>query len=218
MADSLESIDRRVCKTCGKEFMKLTYQMVFCSVDCRDKWWNDGKPRKNNIRVCKECGKEFTAIAHAKRCSKECTTKHRKYLRSTEYKNQHTDFENKRKQNTKYVLERLKNDPEFKVLHNVRSRFRTAVKGLRHSKNIKDLIGCDLQELMNHLQTTAINNGYAGFDINNYNSRMFHIDHKIPCSHFDFTNNEDILKCFHYTNLQILSAKENLIKRDKLVA
>ncbi len=40
------------------------------------------------------------------------------------------------------------------------------------------LIGCDLNTLKNHLQKTAIKNGFLNFDINNYSGYDYHIDHK----------------------------------------
>ena len=76
------------------------------------------------------------------------------------------------------------------------------------------LIGCTIEELKEHLQKTAIKNGYNDFDINNYSGKEYHIDHIKPCSSFDLSKPEDQAKCFHYSNLQILTATENLIKSD----
>lgn len=41
------------------------------------------------------------------------------------------------------------------------------------------------------------------------------IDHIRPCSSFDLTKTKEQYKCFNYTNLQPLWAKENLVKRSK---
>ena len=39
----------------------------------------------------------------------------------------------------------------------------------------------------------------------------------IPCSSFDFTKEEDIKKCFHWTNLQPLYKLENIKKSNKIL-
>ncbi len=50
----------------------------------------------------------------------------------------------------------------------------------------------------------------------NYGS-IWHIDHITPLAAFDATNNEDMRKAWHYTNLRPLKAVENMQKRDKII-
>lgn len=50
----------------------------------------------NNKKECIICKKVFIAKANSKTCSSECSKDHRKFLRSTEYKNLHTDFAHKK--------------------------------------------------------------------------------------------------------------------------
>jgi hypothetical protein len=85
------------------------------------------------------------------------------------------------------------------------------------SQHTLNLIGCSIDYLKQHLQETAIKNGYLNFDINNYSGKKYHIDHIKPCSSFNLTKPEEQLKCFNWSNLQILSAKENMIKHDKII-
>ena len=47
------------------------------------------------------------------------------------------------------------------------------------------------------------------------NHGTWHIDHRVPCAKFDLTKKEEQEKCFHYTNLQPLWAKDNLSKGNK---
>jgi len=112
---------------------------------------------------------------------------------------------------------KLKTDTDFKLAKLLRRRLREAVK-----KNIKKtsaltLLGGSIEEAKRYLQQTAINNGYVDFDINNYSGEDYHIDHIIPCSAFNLSCSYHQKLCFHYSNLQILRAKENLLKSDKII-
>ena len=46
----------------------------------------------------------------------------------------------------------------------------------------------------------------------NYGS-YWHIDHVIPCSKFDLTDDKEIKRCFRWTNLQPLEASINISKQ-----
>jgi len=48
------------------------------------------------------------------------------------------------------------------------------------------------------------------------NWKNIHIDHIIPCSSFDMSDEEQQRKCFNYKNLQPLLAKDNLKKRSQI--
>ena len=62
---------------------------------------------------------------------------------------------------------------------------------------------------MKHLKTTFKNNyGYEWDEI-----EPVHIDHIIPLSTIKSEN--DLLRLNHYSNLQLLKAKDNLDKSDK---
>lgn len=75
------------------------------------------------------------------------------------------------------------------------------------SDKTKALLGCDGEFLKNYLENTKV----PGKDYSNT-----HIDHIIPCSSFDMSDPEQQKKCFHYTNLQLLPAHENLTKSNKI--
>lgn len=120
------------------------------------------------------------------------------------------------KKNTKRYLDRWKNDHDFRLLVNLRKRMKKAMDGISYSLHTKELIGCSLKELKNHLQQTAINNNYQEFDINTYDRNKYHIDHVIPCSVFNLKCSYHQKLCFNYQNLQILTKEENLTKSDRI--
>jgi hypothetical protein len=45
-----------------------------------------------------------------------------------------------------------------------------------------------------------------------YGHSGYHIDHVIPVKSFDLSNKDEFNKCFHWSNLQPLIAKSNLLK------
>lgn len=113
-----------------------------------------------------------------------------------------------------YILYKKSSDINFKLKELLKTRIRNSMKNEYNSKSTMELLGCSIIYLKIHLQQTAINNGYLDFNIENYSGKEYHIDHIKPCASFDLSKEEEQLKCFHYSNLQILSAKDNLKKRD----
>jgi hypothetical protein len=119
----------------------------------------------------------------------------------------------------KYRLESIKKwfkkqwntNTEFRIKSTCRSRIRQAVKkGFRSGKTL-DLLGVkDIQIVIQHLQKQF----KKGMSWDNHGD--WHIDHIIPCASFDLTKPSEQKKCFHYTNLQPLWARENLKKGARL--
>lgn len=146
---------------------------------------------------------------------KEYTEKNKEII-----KNKQKQYRNKNKikasiYHKEYMRNQIKINSNFRLLSNLRNRIRAAIKQNIKSDFTKNLLGCSIEQLKNHLQQTAINNGYKDFDINNYNGKDYHIDHVVPCSSFDLSKKEQQRTCFNFKNLQILTAKENLEKSGK---
>ena len=123
-------------------------------------------------------------------------------------------YREENKENTAaYLRERYKNDPNFKMRILLRNRLRKVLKGNTKTGPTMKLVGCTVAELWLHIEglfepgMTRENNGNGeGF---------WHLDHKIPCCSFDFSDPEQQKICFHYTNLQPLWCKDNLAKGAK---
>jgi hypothetical protein len=102
-------------------------------------------------------------------------------------------------------------NPEYKIKRNLRRRVNLALKnqGMFKDKSLTKYIGCTISELITYLETKFL----EGMTYNNYGE--WHVDHIIPCASFDLTLEENQKKCFHYTNLQPLWGKDNLVKGAK---
>ena len=110
-----------------------------------------------------------------------------------------------------YEKKRSNVDIQFKVLKNLRSRLRIALKNTQKSGSAVADLGCTIAELIIHLESQF----KEGMSWDNHRIDGWHIDHIQPLSKFDLTNREALLKACHYTNLQPLWARENLLKSNK---
>lgn len=97
-----------------------------------------------------------------------------------------------------------------KLTSRLRRRVRHALARKAKSKGTLKLLGCDGETLMKHLESLF----KPGMSWLNRGS-VWHIDHIRPCATFDLLKVSEQRKCFHYTNLQPLFAKENLKKGKK---
>lgn len=113
-----------------------------------------------------------------------------------------------------YFVKRYHNDYKFNIAIKLRRRIWMALKKRKTSKSstIIKLLGCNYEEYKNHIESQFKD----GMSWNEVEKSNIHIDHIIPCSKFDLTKEEEQKKCFHYTNLQPLWAKENLSKAAKV--
>jgi hypothetical protein len=101
---------------------------------------------------------------------------------------------------------RKKTDKTYRIIHSIRNRIRIAIKkNVKHGKSL-ELLGCSINFLKSFLSKKFKPN----MTWNNWGK--WHIDHIKPCASFDLSNPEEQKKCFHYSNLQPLWAKENLSK------
>lgn len=115
------------------------------------------------------------------------------------------------KQQNNYWNNRYKTDSTYKLINSLRNRILLAIKNNQKAGKTIDLIGCSVKKLKQHLEsqfTNGMNWGSQG---------KWHIDHIKPCSSFNFKDPKQQQKCFHYSNLQPLWAKDNLSKSNKII-
>jgi hypothetical protein len=129
------------------------------------------------------------------------------------FKNYYTENKETIKANSKRnIYKRLEKDMGFKLLVRYRTRLYKALKGISKSKCTRELIGCSIKKLKEHIENQFKN----GMSWDNYGE--WHVDHIKPCVMFDFTKEEEQKKCFNYTNLQPLWAEDNRRKHGKVTA
>ena len=115
----------------------------------------------------------------------------------------------------KSTKKRKRKDPGFRVLCNMRGRFKDIMSSVKKggTMRISKLIGCTTKKLTIHLESQF----KTGMSWDNYGLYGWHVDHIKPCSSFDHTDPEQVKQCWHYTNLQPLWAEDNLAKSDKII-
>lgn len=121
----------------------------------------------------------------------------------------------RRKANTEYVRNRKTVDPLFKISQNLRSRMWHALKNNQKSGSAISDLGCSIAKLKIHLQLQFHRNPrgeHQYMDWNNYGK--WHIDHIQPLSCFDLMDPEQFKKACHYSNLQPMWARDNILKSD----
>lgn len=102
---------------------------------------------------------------------------------------------------------RFKIDINFKLSRYLRNRINMALKRNSKRGHTLELLGCSIEFLKKHLEKQFT----KSMSWKNYGK--WHIDHIKPCASFDLRKKSEQYKCFNYTNLQPLWAKDNIKKR-----
>lgn len=193
---------RTECIVCSKEYRKLRYKQNPEIQKERNKKRILNNPdysktyRENNREKINSYAKYWRDINSEK--SVETTLKWRN--------------SNKEKYNEYQRLFRSNNDL-IKLACNIRNRINNylKIKNVVKKNNTFEIIGCSPEFLKEYLESQFVdgmcweNKGFYGW----------HIDHIIPLS---FAKTEDeFYKLCHYTNLQPLWAKDNMIKSNKII-
>jgi len=109
----------------------------------------------------------------------------------------------------KTFKDRYQSDICFRLTQLCRRRVRKLLSGVKKGRKTMELVGCNSIQLREHLQA-QFRDGMAWNNIGKW-----HIDHIKPCALFDMRDENEQKKCFHYSNLQPLWAKDNLKKGAK---
>ena len=184
----------KVCNKCKVEKSLTEFYTLKLS--------NDGY-----MASCKDCKKQYYHTNKANRKhyltdkKEDISKKKREYYLSN--KKKFDDYY------CGYVKTRLKTDPLFRLITNLRQRLRSYCKAIRANKKIrtKEMLGLDLAGFKSHIESKF----QEGMTWENYG--QWHVDHIKPISLA--RNEQEIVELNHYTNLQPLWASENIKKSNK---
>lgn len=191
--------NRNSCKDCEKQYAKEYRYKNHDIVIERTKIW-----KKNNIEKIKQYEKN----------------NRKRYLITEKRKIYCKNYMKRWRKNNKehinnYKIEKYHKDKKnelYKLKIQTRSLIYISFKKKGYIKNTKteQIIGCKLDYFIDYLLETYKNNYGVEWD----GHENVHIDHIIPLS--TAKTEEDVIKLCHYTNLQLLKAKDNLHKSNKL--
>ncbi len=165
-------------------------------------------------KTCKKCGqtKPTTEFGSNKRLVDglhyRCKACHNQYQNETYHKDPRTAT----LLNSQYNKQRYNNDPLFQTKKRLAVRFYQFCNGY-NDKLMEQLVGCSLPELNEFIENNRGNllKYQKGMDT----KTTYDIDHIIPLG--SAKTEEELLKLFHHSNLQIISSHENrYIKRGKI--
>ena len=188
--------------------------------------------RKKNIDRLKEKEKDYRE--KNKEYIKNYKEKNKESIKETTKKYRDKNFD-KIKETNKIYKEKYKekrnklrkekrlNDPLFRLTDNIRASIRNAIidKGYLKETRTYKILGCSFEHFKEYIESFFIENN-SWMNWGNYGNpkdgifepnKSWDIDHIIPLS--SATNEEELLKLNHYTNLQPLCSYHNrFVKKD----
>jgi hypothetical protein len=112
-----------------------------------------------------------------------------------------------------YVDNKLKTDSIYKLKKNIRGNFRSNLKYQLVNKN-KCFFNYTQISFETYIEYFKINFSLEFSELTVKNK--YHIDHIIPCALYDFTDEEEIKKCWMPENLRLIYGKDNMEKHSKI--
>ena len=109
-----------------------------------------------------------------------------------------------RKKFSVYIRKRRRANPNVRIKDNLNRGLRYILNGKRKSAKVLDLIGCDKQQLLSHIEKQF----KIGMNWNNYGT-CWTLDHVKPCSNYLLLCKFHQKACFNYLNLRPLFKQEN---------
>jgi uncharacterized CHY-type Zn-finger protein len=214
---------KKTCTICEKELSgsAFPYTSNVCKA-CKSERDKEEKHRPTEDappKTCTKCVKEQPAPQFRYQ-SNVCRTceQNRLYEWRTENpdkfkeicKTYRTKDENKVKRND-YLRNKYNTDMNYRLEHQYRGRVRSFIKEGTGKAKYEALLGCSWDTFRVWIESNFV--GEMTWE--NYGT-LWHIDHTMPCSVFDFTIEENRKVCFNWSNLFPMLGEENISKSNKI--
>lgn len=215
----------KICKNKIHTYDSIYKECPFCEKEYQRRYRDANKEKMkeyqkiyqkkyiiNNKEKLQQYQKEYNQKNKKPKLEKPIKDKQQKYIKKViKQKRKYTRSLVKQTQN-EYKKHRKQKDLLFKLRTNLSALIYMSLKKRGYTKKSKtfELLGADFETVKTHLEQTWFNN-YGAI----YNNEPVHIDHIIPCA--SAKTEEELIKLQHYTNLQYLTPKDNLHKKDKII-
>lgn len=181
----------RICKRCNIT-KECPYNRIYCR-ECQNLQSREYK--KRNKEKIQEYNKKYKL---------ENKEKIKEYNKEYNINNR----ENIQKRQTENSKNRRKVDISYKITINLRNRIK---KFFKSNISSSKYIDCSIETFKNWIEFQF----EPDMNFDNY-GMLWHLDHVIPCSLFDFSNDIEKYYCFNWSNYRPLYKHKNLSRQNKL--
>lgn len=196
-------VDTKVCPNCGeiKPFDDFKFKKPKCHA-CQLQQARDWKAKN------KERANELT-----RKWKAENQDKVKAYNSAYFAENKETI----RPKSNAYHQMRRQEDPSFKLAKSLRTRYGKVLKENRLDESSLLILGCSIECFRTWLEF-----GFSEEMTFKNHGKIWQLDHVVPIAKFELiddngkANEEEIRKCFHWTNFQPLTSMANKIKNSNL--
>jgi hypothetical protein len=194
------------CINCIKEYRELNKEKIKIIRNISNKKYREKNKEKikEKIKLYKELNKDKIKISRKKYREKN-KEKIKLYWKEYYEKNKKYLFNQFYKKRNENPLLKLKQS----IRCNIKNSFKYKRTGFKKNSRTEVILGCTIEEFVIYIQSQF----KKGMTLENHG--QWHLDHIIPLA--SATTEDEIIKLNHYTNFQPLWAKENIIKRDKII-
>jgi hypothetical protein len=216
MCDTKPSSVKKICNKCSIEkvesefHIKGKYRQNCCKV-CANNQRRDNY--KNNESLRQKCINNATIFKKNKKIIRDEQLKKEQESIGIDNKECRYCFEIKHqdrfRRNRKKCRDCERDEPKEKFKRYVRTRIYNCLK-VHKAKSHIEYLGTSTNDYLDWIMTYNSN-----YNLDNYGP-VWHIDHVIPISYFDLSNEEEQLLAFNWRNTMPLSATENLKKNNRI--